>query len=72
MLSELRHIRTELAVVKDEKKTATELLAALQKSVLASNITNEQLKADWQSKEKDFLKQVGLLLSSEWCYKYIF
>lgn len=50
--------------MEDEKKTATELLAALQKTVLASNTTNEQLKTDWQSKEKDFLKQVGALQSS--------
>jgi hypothetical protein len=44
--------------VKDEKKTSTELLTALQKTVLASNITNEQLKTDWQSKEKNLLQQV--------------
>lgn len=50
--------------MKDEKKVATELMAALQKSVSASNTTNEQLKADWQSKEKDFLKQVRALQSS--------
>jgi hypothetical protein len=50
--------------VKDEKKMATELLTALQKSVSASNTTYEQLKTDWQSKEKDFLKQVGALQSS--------
>ena len=44
--------------MKDEKKTATELLTALQKTVLATNTTNEQLKTDWQSKEKDLLRQV--------------
>ena len=50
----------------DEKKTATELLTALQKSVSASNTTYEQLKADWQTKEREFLRQVRALHSSGW------
>ena len=45
-------------LVEDEKNTASGLLLALQKSVAASNVINEKLKADWQSKEDDLLHQV--------------
>ena len=61
MLIKLRYRRVVHDVCEKEKNTAKELFTALQKSVSASAITTEQLKVDWQSKEENFMHQVGAL-----------